>query len=62
MHQNLDQDTSLAMKVIFNHLLRLKQFFRENKDFTHLFPVVDKPATFNSEFLYQSKIDRSLYN
>jgi hypothetical protein len=51
MHQNLDQDTSLAMKVIFNHLLRLKQFFRENKDFTHLFPVVDKPATFNSEFL-----------
>lgn len=42
------------MKVIFNLLLRLKQFFRESKDFTHLFTIVDKPATFTSEFLYQS--------
>ena len=55
MHQNLDEDTSLAMKVIFNLLLRLKQYFRESKDFSPLFTVVDKPASFLSEFNFSSK-------
>ncbi len=62
MHQNLDQETSIAMKVIFNLLLRLKQFFRESKEFTHLFPIVDKPATFTSEFLYQSNYFSEVYS
>lgn len=31
MHQTLDKDTIVALRVTFNLLLRLKQTFREDK-------------------------------
>ena len=32
MHDKLDRDTSIALKVTFNLLLRLKQSYREDRN------------------------------
>ncbi len=55
MHQQLDLDNVLAMKVFFNLMLRLKQHFRENKEFINAFNG-DRSAFYYSEFYFKSKV------
>lgn len=44
-----------ATKVLFNLMMRLKQHFRENKDFANAFQN-DKPAYYHAEHYFRSKI------
>jgi len=41
---------------MFNLMLRLKQHFRESKDFSNAF-VNDKSASYYAEYFFQSKLD-----
>ena len=54
MHQRLDKDTAIALKVTYNLLLRLKQAYREDKV---LGPAIqrqeDVPAIYCPEPVYQ---------
>jgi hypothetical protein len=59
MHQQLDSDNVIAIKVMFNLMLRLKQHFRESKDFSNVFNN-DKNANYYSEYFFQSKSVLSL--
>jgi hypothetical protein len=54
MHQQLDEDNIDATKVLFNLMMRLKQHFRENKEFTNAFQN-DKPACYHAEHYFRSK-------
>ena len=46
-------DNIYAAKVMFNLMLRLKQSFKENRDFANAF-VNDKPACYHSEHYFRS--------
>lgn len=54
MHQQLDQDNVEAAKVLFNLMLRLKQHFKENKEFQNAFQS-DKLACYHSDHYFRSK-------
>ena len=53
MHQNLDKETTISLRVTYNLLLRLKQSFREDK---HIGPAFsqeeDVPAVYFPEPIY----------
>ena len=36
MHQKLDPETTIALRVTYNLLLRLKQTYREDKNLGHI--------------------------
>ena len=54
VHKQLDKDTSIALKVTFNLLLRLKQTYREDRA---IGPTIQKeedvPAVYCPEPIYQ---------
>lgn len=54
MHQNLDKETTIALKVAYNLLLRLKQIFREDKNLGPTFHnTEDVAAVYFPEPIYQ---------
>ncbi len=54
MHQQLDLDNILAVKVLINHMMRLKQHFRENAEFKTTFQN-DKLAVYNTDYFFKGK-------